>query len=150
MEPVSPCTTSTSSTGTPSSWLTSWAKVVSSPWPCGLEPVSTVTLPVGCMRTTALSQRPPWKPIAPPAAAGAAVGVGRGGVREDAQNLGRHVLDVVGAGEHQGEQPGRDAGRCGGEVGAQAGPGLDPDRGDGAVPLDGHLDILDMVAAVRG
>ena len=62
---VSPCTTFTSSTPTPISLATSCANVVSSPCPCGDAPMKTCTLPVGWTRTMALSQSPPWKPIAP-------------------------------------------------------------------------------------
>jgi hypothetical protein len=62
---VSPCITLTSFTSTPISLATSCAKVVSSPWPCGEAPMNAWTFPVGWTRTIALSQSPPWKPIAP-------------------------------------------------------------------------------------
>src|SRR5579864_7740127 len=55
---VSPCDTRTSSIPTPNSSPTIWAKVVSSPCPCGEIPVSTVTLPDGSILTVALSQPP--------------------------------------------------------------------------------------------
>ena len=55
---VSPCSTATSSMGTPSSSETICAKVVSSPWPWGDTPVSTVVLPVKSRRTVPLSQPP--------------------------------------------------------------------------------------------
>src|SRR5882757_9827673 len=45
--PVSPCTISTWSKATPSWSATSWANVVSWPWPWLCEPVKTVMLPVG-------------------------------------------------------------------------------------------------------
>ena len=45
--PVSPCTTSTCSGEMPRRAATTWAKVVSWPWPWLCEPVNTVTLPVG-------------------------------------------------------------------------------------------------------
>src|SRR3546814_15669704 len=57
-EPVSPCTISTFSIGTPSVSATSWEKVVSWPWPWLCEPVKMVTEPVGLKRTCADSQRP--------------------------------------------------------------------------------------------
>ena len=50
---VSPWTISIASIGTPRWSATSCAKVVSCPWPCACDPVSTVTLPVGCTRTAA-------------------------------------------------------------------------------------------------
>jgi hypothetical protein len=43
---VSPSSTTMSSAGMPSSWLTIWAQVVSCPWPCVLAPVRTMALPV--------------------------------------------------------------------------------------------------------
>src|ERR1022692_4047529 len=55
---VSPCSTITSSSGTPNSSAAIWAKVVSSPWPCGEVPVMTVTLPDGSILTVALSHPP--------------------------------------------------------------------------------------------
>src|SRR5213592_4548338 len=45
---VSPSSTTTSSAGMPSSWLTICAQVVSCPWPCPLAPVRTMALPVMC------------------------------------------------------------------------------------------------------
>src|SRR5215470_7576157 len=62
---VSPWTTLTSLTSTPISLDTSCANVVSSPCPCGDEPMNTCTLPVGWTSTIALSQSPPWNPMAP-------------------------------------------------------------------------------------
>src|SRR5207245_697586 len=53
---VSPWRTATSSIATPRRSATIWAKAVSSPWPCGLVPVSTVILPDVSTRTVALSQ----------------------------------------------------------------------------------------------
>ena len=44
---MSPCSTSTSSNGTPSRSATIWLNAVSWPWPCGLTPTTTSTLPVG-------------------------------------------------------------------------------------------------------
>ena len=55
MRPVSPCTISILSIGTPSLSETTWANVVSWPWPCECEPVKTVTLPVGLKRTSPTS-----------------------------------------------------------------------------------------------
>ena len=55
---VSPCTTSTSSKGTPSASAAIWLQHVTWPWPCGLVPVTTSTLPVGSMRMLAASQPP--------------------------------------------------------------------------------------------
>src|SRR5437879_1332707 len=43
---VSPSSTTMSSAGMPSSWLTIWAQVVSWPWPWVLAPVRTMALPV--------------------------------------------------------------------------------------------------------
>jgi hypothetical protein len=63
--PVSPCTTSTLSTGMPSRAATTCAKVVSWPWPWLCEPVNTVTLPVGCTRISPHSNRPARAPSAP-------------------------------------------------------------------------------------
>src|SRR5437870_5006396 len=53
---VAPWRTATSSIATPRRSATIWAKAVSSPWPCGLVPVSTVILPDVSTRTVALSQ----------------------------------------------------------------------------------------------
>ena len=55
---VSPCSTSTSSNGTPSRSATIWLHAVSWPWPWGETPVMTSTLPVASMRMLALSQPP--------------------------------------------------------------------------------------------
>ena len=55
---VSPCSTSMSSNGTPSESATSWLQAVSWPCPCGVEPVTTSTLPVGSIRMAAFSQPP--------------------------------------------------------------------------------------------
>jgi hypothetical protein len=55
---VSPCSTSTSSYGTPSRSATIWLHTVSWPWPCGDVPVITSTLPVGSIRIDACSQPP--------------------------------------------------------------------------------------------
>ena len=52
---VSPKITRTASSGSPSSAATSWAIVVSSPWPCEVTPASTVTAPEGSIRTVAPS-----------------------------------------------------------------------------------------------
>ena len=54
-----------SSKATPSRSATSWLHAVSCPWPCGLVPVITSTLPVGSIRTAACSQPPPTYPIEP-------------------------------------------------------------------------------------
>ena len=45
---VSPSSTTTSSAGMPSSWLTIWAQVVSCPCPWVLAPVRRMALPVRC------------------------------------------------------------------------------------------------------
>ena len=55
---VSPCSTSTSSKATPSRSATICDQAVSWPWPWAEEPVTTSTLPVGSIRTEALSQPP--------------------------------------------------------------------------------------------
>ena len=55
---VSPCSTRTSSNGTPSLSATIWLHAVSCPWPCALDPVTTSTLPVASIRTLACSQPP--------------------------------------------------------------------------------------------
>ena len=47
-----------SSNGTPSRSATIWLHAVSWPWPCGLDPVITSTLPVGSIRIAACSQPP--------------------------------------------------------------------------------------------
>ena len=39
-----------------------WAKLVSSPWPCGEVPVYTVADPLGWTRTIADSQKAAWSP----------------------------------------------------------------------------------------
>ena len=52
---VSPSTTRTEATGTPSSEATIWAMVVSVPWPCDVTPARTVTAPDGSIRTVAPS-----------------------------------------------------------------------------------------------
>src|SRR5919106_2975176 len=62
---VSPCTTMTSSNGTPSASAAIWAKVVSWAWPCGEVPVTTSTLPSGNTRTVAASQPPATYPTEP-------------------------------------------------------------------------------------
>ena len=71
MRLVSPCTTSTFSAGIPSRSATTWAKVVSWPWPWLCVPVNTTTLPVGFTRTSAASYRPARAPNAPTTADGA-------------------------------------------------------------------------------
>ena len=55
----------------PSRSDTSWAKVVSCPWPWLCEPVSTSTVPTGLTRTSADSHRPTPTPSEPTAAEGA-------------------------------------------------------------------------------
>ena len=55
---VSLCSTSTSSVLTPSLSATSIDHVVSWPWPCGVAPVTTWTVPVGSTRTWRASQPP--------------------------------------------------------------------------------------------
>ena len=55
---VSPWRTEMSSRATPRKSAAICAKLVSSPCPCGEQPVSTVTLPDGSTRTDALSQPP--------------------------------------------------------------------------------------------
>ena len=55
---VSPCSTTTSSMGTPSRSAAICAKLVSWPCPCGVAPVITVTLPEISMRTQPHSQPP--------------------------------------------------------------------------------------------
>ena len=52
---VSPCSTTMSSAGMPSSWVTIWAKVVSWPWPWVCAPILRTALPVGCTRSSAES-----------------------------------------------------------------------------------------------
>ncbi len=68
---VSPCSTSTSSNGTPSSSATIWLHAVSWPCPCGVEPVTTSTLPVGSIRMEACSQPPAPKDSEPSTREGA-------------------------------------------------------------------------------
>ena len=68
---VSPCTIDTLSIGTPKRWLTSWANVVSWPWPWLCEPVSTSIVPTALTRTSADSHRPTPAPSEPTAADGA-------------------------------------------------------------------------------
>src|SRR6516225_3242057 len=52
---VSPSSTTTSSAGMPSSWLTIWAQVVSWPCPWVRAPVRTMALPVMCTSSSAES-----------------------------------------------------------------------------------------------
>ena len=52
---VSPCSTTMSSAGMPSSWLTICANVVSCPWPWVFDPIFRIALPVGCTRSSAAS-----------------------------------------------------------------------------------------------
>ena len=59
---VSPETTATDSTGTPSSSATIWASAVRVPWPWSVSPVSTVTAPEGSKRTVV----PSWPEIGAP------------------------------------------------------------------------------------
>ena len=68
---VSPCTIDTESIGTPKRSVTSWAKVVSWPWPWLCEPVSTSIVPTALTRTSADSHRPTPAPSEPTAADGA-------------------------------------------------------------------------------
>src|SRR5215470_9258098 len=68
---VSPCTIDTFSIGVPSRSATSWANVVSWPWPWLCDPVSTSTEPVGLTRTSADSHRPTPAPSEPTALDGA-------------------------------------------------------------------------------
>ena len=68
---MSPCSTSTSSKGTPSWSATIWLHAVSWPWPCGVEPVTTSTLPVGSIRIEADSQPPAPKDSEPSTREGA-------------------------------------------------------------------------------
>ena len=58
---VSPCTSATLSSGTPSHSLTSWAKLVSCPWPLETVPMTTSTTPSGC---TVISARSRGTPVA--------------------------------------------------------------------------------------
>jgi carbon-monoxide dehydrogenase large subunit len=62
---VTPCTTLTFSNGTPRRAATTCANVVSCPCPWLCEPVKTVTLPVGCTRTSPASNNPARAPSAP-------------------------------------------------------------------------------------
>ena len=55
---VSPCSTSTSSKPTPSWSATICENVVTCPWPCGVTPISTRTVPVGSISMVAASQPP--------------------------------------------------------------------------------------------
>ena len=57
--------TSTFSGSTPSLSAAICANAVSSPWPCGLVPVYTVTAPVTCTRTSADSHMPVCRPKPP-------------------------------------------------------------------------------------
>ena len=52
---LSPCCTSISSIRQPSTSAITWARVVSSPWPCEAMPKQAVTAPVGSMRIVAVS-----------------------------------------------------------------------------------------------
>ena len=79
---------------------------------------------------------------------GAAVGVRRRRVREDAVDDLADVRDVVRARQHQAVQDRRNAGRGGREVRAHVGPHGRADADDRAVLLRGHLDVLDVIAAV--
>ena len=79
--------------------------------------------------------------------AGAAVGVGRRRVREDAGALEVVALDVVAAAVEPGAEQ-RDPGRHELEVGAHRGGQPHPDRGDLALGGRRELDLLDDVAAV--
>jgi hypothetical protein len=56
---------------TPKRSATSWAKVVSWPWPWLCEPVRTSTVPTALTRTSADSQSPTPAPSDPTAADGA-------------------------------------------------------------------------------
>ncbi len=62
---VSPWLISIWSIGMPSMVETTWAKVVSWPWPCAWLPVKTVTLPVGLTRMLAASYSPARAPSEP-------------------------------------------------------------------------------------
>ena len=55
---VSECSTSMLSGSMPMRSATIWDQVVSWPWPCGVDPLTTWTLPVGSIRTVAASQPP--------------------------------------------------------------------------------------------
>ena len=58
---VSPVMSRTRSNGTPSHSVTSWAKLVSWPWPLETVPITTSTLPSGC---TVISARSRGTPVA--------------------------------------------------------------------------------------
>ena len=56
---VSPVTRRMQSYGTPSHSLTSWAKLVSCPWPCDTVPIATSTAPSGITVISAFSRGAP-------------------------------------------------------------------------------------------
>ena len=60
-----------SSIGSCSSSEATCANVVSWPCPWLCDPVKTLTLPVGCTRTVALSYKPAWAPSDPTTCEGA-------------------------------------------------------------------------------
>ena len=80
--------------------------------------------------------------------AGAAIGVGRHAVGEDAFAHCVDCLDIVDAGHHHDREPGNDRAELV-EVRAHVGGDLDPEREDAAIRVERHLPGRDVVAAMR-
>ena len=83
-------------------------------------------------------------------AACAAVRADRGGIREDPGQLDVEVLDLVALREHGAETAEEGAGGVRGEVGAEARVHGAAHRGDPAAIVHRHLQVGDLVPAVRG
>ena len=79
---------------------------------------------------------------------GAAVGVDRRGMGEDAGDMAVDRRDVVLAGQQSAVEIGRHGGREGREVGAHGGLGVDPQADDAAVAVERHCAVGRVVAAV--
>ena len=81
--------------------------------------------------------------------AGAAIGVHRHGVGEDADHVGVDRLEAIDARQHLGARHGRDHRREGGIIGAHVGDVAGAQRQEPAILVQRQLDIGDVVAALR-
>src|SRR5262249_45046312 len=83
-------------------------------------------------------------------AARAAIGVHRHGVGIDPVGVTLQRPSLVTPAQHWAKEPGWDAWSSGREIRAHVGKRLDTKTQHGAVPFNRKLNILDMVAAMRG
>ena len=80
---------------------------------------------------------------------GAAVGIDRDGVGEDALHVGEDGRDPVERRQHRRGGPGRDQRGEIGKIGPHVGPGLDPQTQETAAAVHRHCGLGHMVAALR-